>query len=384
MSILGKLFGLSDSSETQVNHPCQNCPGSCEIYPDACSVCQPYKEKMADAIYNVEHKDEIISKYEVVTDASGTGATMVCPYCGGNTADFYTCEYCGSKLQEGDGKIKVKSASEIPNPVLDCQDLIFERYAAVSSYSTKTGSEGILDAVKDIMQDGLLDTILSDIAGTSDDSSSIGNKMTEDEIEDMASYYGVSVSTYLTGLDNGKYLTLSAKEKCDNARKNYSSAGFGAAAGGAAILAGSHLGSGINGGRHDNPPMPPRDDRRMNDGPRPNAGFGNNNPGRNGFSGSQNHGGPMGNPGRQGGSMMNTPGRQGNPVNNSGRPGNSGHSGMGGGMQNHGGPSNVGRSSQSHGTPSGMGGRSGQSHGGPSGMGGRGGHGGPGGPGGRH
>ena len=115
MSFLESLFGSftdsDDSSSASVQHPCSNCPSNCAVYPEACPVCQPYKEKMIDALYNVEHKDEILAKYEVVgtSDAAATGF-ITCPYCGGQSANPYVCEYCDSKLQDGSAKVKVSSA----------------------------------------------------------------------------------------------------------------------------------------------------------------------------------------------------------------------------------------------------------------------------------
>ena len=138
MSFLESLFGdwsdSSESSRSAVSHPCSNCPSNCAIYPAACSVCQPYKEKLIDALYNVDHKDEILAKYEVVGTTDASSGFVTCPYCGAQSANPYVCEYCDSKLQEGSAKIKVASAKDLPNPVLDAQDLIFERYDAISNF----------------------------------------------------------------------------------------------------------------------------------------------------------------------------------------------------------------------------------------------------------
>ena len=41
-----------------VQHPCSNCPSTCAIAPDACDECKVYKEKLIDALYNVEHLDD--------------------------------------------------------------------------------------------------------------------------------------------------------------------------------------------------------------------------------------------------------------------------------------------------------------------------------------
>ena len=230
MSILDALFGglFGDEEEEQqkevIEHPCSNCPGSCSIAPDACSVCKPYKEKMIDAIYWVEHKDELIDRYEVVGTNTSQGA-VICPHCGGHSEDHYVCEYCGSKLQDGTGKIQVASAADIPNPVMDAQDLIFARYEAVKDFAGADEAYGLVDALSGVGSKGLLSSIFDALMGDSDgnDSKTIGNKMTEAEIREMADYYNVSVSEYLTGLDNGRYLTLSNKKTAAAAEQTYSS-----------------------------------------------------------------------------------------------------------------------------------------------------------------
>ena len=228
MSLLDKLFGLfsdgTDSSSTVVEHPCSNCPSSCSIAPAACSVCQPFKEQMIDAIYRVEHKDEILEQYEVAGISAQEGA-VVCPHCGGTSDNPYICDYCGSKLQDGSGKIKVASAADLPNPVLEAQDIIFRRYDAVRGYVGADSGYGYEDALSGVGSQGLLSSIFSAFMGTSSssDSYSIGNRMTEEEIKEMADYYDVSVSEYLTGLDNGKYLTLSNKTTAAKAEETYTS-----------------------------------------------------------------------------------------------------------------------------------------------------------------
>ena len=241
MSLLESLFGgLGESaSSTAVEHPCSNCPTDCEAR--ACAVCQPYKEKLIDAIYNVEHADELLAKYEVVGSAGASSGNVTCPYCGGPSADPYVCEYCGMQIAQSDGKIRVASASDIPNPILDAQDLIYDRYAAVAE-AEGTGSDSGSSG-------GLLSGLLSALTGTteSDSSHPLGAKMTEEEIREAAALYGVSVSAYLTGLDSGKYLTLSGKKAKDSAQSSYTAAGIGAGAGlGAGMAAGayaSHSGS---------------------------------------------------------------------------------------------------------------------------------------------
>lgn len=223
MGIFGDLFNsiFSDSDNNrQVVHPCTNCPSNCPIAPDACSVCQPYKEQMINAIYNVEHKEEIISQYEVVGTSAAAGA-VTCPHCGGASENHYVCEYCGSTLKEGSGKIQVASAADIPNPVLEAQDIIFARYDAVKNIAGD--GYGLGEALSSVGSEGLFGSILGALIGADpSDKKSIGQKMTEDEINEMAESYGVSVSAYLTGLDNGRYLTMSNKSLYDETEKKYS------------------------------------------------------------------------------------------------------------------------------------------------------------------
>ena len=225
-SIFGGLFGDDDTQGTttaRVEHPCQNCPSNCQLYPNACSVCQPYKEQMIDALYWVEHKDELKDQYEVVGVNNMNSGSTVCPYCGGPSNDPYICEYCGSQLQEGTGKIRVASAADIPNPVLNAQDIIFDRYHAVSGFAGADSAYGLEGALSGINSEGLLSSIFNALMGsdTSTESVTIGNKMTEKEIESMADFYDVSVSEYLDGLDNGKFFTLSNKDISVKAEETY-------------------------------------------------------------------------------------------------------------------------------------------------------------------
>ena len=199
MSFLSSLFGKSGSKAAE--HPCSNCPSDCSIAGESCEVCKPYKEKLIDAIYWVEHMDELRDRY-VVTGGQ-PGGTITCPHCGAPSEDRVTCTYCGSRISDEDGKIYVASASEIPNPILEAQDIIFDRYAAVGGKYAAQESSGLLS--------GLLELLTG---GDSQDSG-MGNKMTEDEIREAASLYAVSVATYLNGLDSGRYLTLAGKKQAD-------------------------------------------------------------------------------------------------------------------------------------------------------------------------
>lgn len=259
-TLLGGLFGSDDDDdqkETVVERPCQNCPGVCKIAPDACSVCEPFKEQMIDAIYWVDHEDELISRYEVTSSAGSQSGAVTCPHCGGASADPYVCEYCGSRLQEGDAKIRVSSASEIPDPVMQAQEIIFQRYEAVKNFPGADEAYGLGEALSGVESEGLLSSIFNALLGAeeSNDSKTLGNKMSRSEIEEMASFYGVSVGDYLEGLDNGKYLSLSNKQTAAKAedeykRKQESSQGSGlsslASLAGMASMAG--LGSMLFGG----------------------------------------------------------------------------------------------------------------------------------------
>ena len=334
MSFLKNLFGeISSGSTSTVEHPCSNCPSFCSICPDACSVCKPYKEKMIDAIYNVEHKDEILAKYEVTGTTASEDKKVVCPACGGTSANPYECEYCGTKLSEGTEKIQVASAKDLPNPVLDAQDIIFDRYNAISQYVDN--NKGLLDSLLD--GNGLFSSVLNAFAGVTSGSSqdAMGCKMTEDEINDMANYYGVSVSAYLTGLDNGKYHTLTAKNTESAYANQGSSSGLGLGAG-LAGLAAAGLGvagvaSKIGHSNHGPEPRHNNPDHQMGR-PDSHGGMGGPGSGHGGIGG--NHGG-MGRPDSHGGI---------------GGPGG-GHGGLGG---NHGG---IGGPGGGHGGPGGGPGR---------------------------
>ena len=262
-SIFNGLFGdyeTESATTTAVEHPCSNCPSNCQLYPQACSVCQPYKEQMIDALYWVDHKDELKDQYEVVgVNNMNTGST-ICPYCGGPSNDPYVCEYCGSQLQEGTGKIRVASAADIPNPVLNAQDIIFDRYNAVSGFAGADSAYGLEGALSGVNSEGLLSSIFNALLGAEESSGSaisIGNKMTEKEIESMADFYDVSVSQYLDGLDNGKYFTLSNKDITVKAEESYVSSnssysdslfGFGSLGSGTGLAGAMGLGSLLFGG----------------------------------------------------------------------------------------------------------------------------------------
>ena len=209
MSLLGNLFnslfGIKEK-EKQVDLPCSNCPSGCSIAPEACDVCKPYKTQLLDVLYYVDDIDAFRARYEVVGENVATG-TYECPYCGAPSADPYICEYCGMSIKEDNGKIRVARASDIPNPILQAQDIIWERYGnIVDGYDDDESSGGLLSAISELF------------TGSSGNSheNPLGTKMSEDDIKEAAKLYGVKISEYLTGLDNGKYKTLKAKKKEDS------------------------------------------------------------------------------------------------------------------------------------------------------------------------
>ncbi|MBQ6482114.1 MAG: hypothetical protein IJI45_13430 [Anaerolineaceae bacterium] len=245
MSVISDFFekitglDLDGSSQTASEHPCSNCPSDCAIAGEACTLCEPYKKKLIDAVYHVDHIDEFRAQYEVVgpTKIAENSGTITCPRCGGPSSNHYICDFCGAKLAEApvsSGKIQVAVASDIPNPIMDAQDIIYERYdAIVKKYTEQKASSG-----------GFLSNLFAELVGSEsndDNDSALGAKMSEAEIEEAAGLYNVTVGDYLTGLDNGKYLNLTAKKQADaagHANWSPSSAGMAGMAGIGMIAAG--------------------------------------------------------------------------------------------------------------------------------------------------
>ncbi len=224
MSIFSKLFDAltgdgGEEKQQTADRPCANCPSTCAIAGDACEVCAPYKKKLIDAVYYVDHLEEFRARYEV-TGLAGESGTVTCPYCGGKSENHQVCEYCGSRLTEDTetaGKIKVEKASDIPNPIMEAQDIIFERYnTVIRKYAqNSSGSGGTGTGTDGSTLGSTLGDILSGLFGeeeSSESESALGAKMSEEEIREAASLYGVSLGDYLTGLDNGKYLTLAGRK----------------------------------------------------------------------------------------------------------------------------------------------------------------------------
>ena len=216
MSLLSSLLQQLIGTETEENvteRPCSNCPGDCVIASQgACPECEPFKKKLIDEIYHVNHLEEFYDRYEVTgTAAAGSesvSGTVTCPVCGARSANPYVCEYCDTPLAEApasSGKIKVERASDIPNPIMNAQNIIFERYDTVTKkYMSSKESQSLL---------GELFEALTGIDDDEDDS--LGTKMSESEIKEAAELYKMSIGDYLTGLDNGTCLTLKGKKAAD-------------------------------------------------------------------------------------------------------------------------------------------------------------------------
>jgi len=275
MSVFSEIVnGLKDKltgeNETEsVIYPCSNCESDCGAYPSACAECKPYKEKLIDALYNVEHSEDYYARYEIVPEGTAASGVTVCPYCNA-PASGTVCEYCGSRIAEGNGKIQVKSASEIPNPVIEARNLIYARRKVIAKYTGGTASSDGDDS------EGLFGTIVSALTGKNGTQDTLGSAMTEAEIEKMAETYGVSVHDYLEGLDMGTYLSKTGYEK-KQTTVGYSGTGAATVAG---ATGAAGLGSAIAGlfgkdsgddrpqyrPEHTNRPEPPSFDSDSRDG----------------------------------------------------------------------------------------------------------------------
>lgn len=250
MSILSNLFDSltgKNKEQTVTERPCSNCPSDCAIAGEACAVCEPYKKKLIDVLYYVDHLDEFLAKYEVADLSKDQVAN--CPYCGARSSDPLVCEYCGSKLSDGVGKIKVEKASDIPNPIMQAQNIIFERAECVIKQYSETEASA----------KGILSELLASVFGSSAEETEnpLGAKMSEAEIKEAAGLYGVGIAEYLEGLDNGKYLTLAGKKTLGSNTASDTSAAIPGVAG-VGALAAALLGNKAGTGR---PPHPPADDR---------------------------------------------------------------------------------------------------------------------------
>ena len=207
--LLQQLIG-SDAEEPIIERPCSNCPSNCAIAGQgACPECEPYKRQLIDQIYHIDHLEEFYARYEVIgTTSNSVSGTVICPVCGARSANPYVCEYCDTPFAdapESSGKIRVERASDIPNPIMDAQNIIFERYEAVTKkYTSSKESRSLLGDLFDALT-----------GGDDDEDSSLGAKMSEAEIKEAAELYKMSIGDYLTGLDNGTCLTLKGKKAAD-------------------------------------------------------------------------------------------------------------------------------------------------------------------------
>ena len=229
MSLFDDLFGMSsEKADRNFTPPSPLCPGDCPIGPEACAECSPYKERLNDALYNVDHIDEYYDRFEVTGSAQSTGQTTLCPHCGAASEDPFRCEYCGMQLKEGDGKVRVASANDIPDPIIEARDIIYDRYSeVVSKYGGDASSEGMPTG------GSLISMLLGLIADEGGESEGLGARMSREDINEAANIYGVSLSAYLNGLDNGKYLTLERKKAYENAKQSgqINDMGFGGQSG---------------------------------------------------------------------------------------------------------------------------------------------------------
>ncbi len=202
MSLLQDLWnGLNTKKEEDFTLPTSLCPGNCPLGPERCEECRPYKERLKDSLYNVDHLEEFYARYEV-TSGLAAGA-VACPYCGAPSQNRIVCEYCGMAIGTDDGKIRVASANDIPDPIIEAQDIIYARHSEIVAKYTDSSSGGLLANLLDLF-DG-------------DGSDDLGQRMSKEEIEEAAGLYGVSISAYLNGLDNGVYKTLSRRKAADAA-----------------------------------------------------------------------------------------------------------------------------------------------------------------------
>lgn len=192
MSFFSKLFGGGTKKSKK---PCDNCSSECKYCPGCCDECKPYKDALADWLYTVDHLNEYYTKYVVVNDEIDVG-TVNCPACNAANPSYNAkCDFCGTALREGNGKIPVKSARDIPDPIVEAQNIIFDRDELIREYASS--DDEVVDAIAGLF-------------GKGEDDDRLGDKMSVSEIKAAASSLGVSVSEYLQGLDNGVYPPYSA------------------------------------------------------------------------------------------------------------------------------------------------------------------------------
>lgn len=179
--------------------PYSTCPPGCFIAPEACGECKTYKEALKKVLEDVEDLEAYYSNFVVDPDAM-PGGERECWYCGAPALGVSKeCEYCGSDLGNGKSLIRVQSKNEIPDPVAKAINIIYERQKMAARYQKEKGSSGLL---KGLLGMGGLATMKM---------AAFDNPMTVQEVKETAQSYGVSVVTYLSGLDTGTYMTKVGK-----------------------------------------------------------------------------------------------------------------------------------------------------------------------------
>lgn len=179
--------------------PYSTCPPMCFIAPEACGECKTYKEALREALLDVEDLEAYYSNFVLDPDAM-PGGERECWYCGAPAlASSRECEYCGSELGNGRSLVRVRSKEDVPDPIAKATNIIYERQKMAARYQKEKGSGGLLK--------GLLG--LGQMAGQK--MNAFDKPMTVLEVKETAQAYGVSVVTYLSGLDTGTYLTKAGK-----------------------------------------------------------------------------------------------------------------------------------------------------------------------------
>ncbi len=203
----GGLLGLFDTLTDDRKKPFSSCPVFCTSFPDACTECGQYNRKLEKVLYNVEHMDTFFSDY-VIDPNAAPGGERECFNCGAPASPSdIECPYCGEALTNGQSPIRVRSETEVPNPILEAQDIIMDKKEMLSRFQKqKNANNGILGAIMNVGSG------IADKMGTT-------KKMTLAEIQETASAYGVSVHSYLVGLDQGTYLTKAGKAANDALEK---------------------------------------------------------------------------------------------------------------------------------------------------------------------
>lgn len=205
----GLLGIIGNSPANDENKPFPDCPVLCYVHPMACSECSVIKKKINDALERLENKDLVYSGY-VIDPNAAPGGERECATCGAPASASDTeCEYCGADLTDGRSPIRIRNASDLPNPAMEAQDLIFERRAVEKRYIKEKNS-----AAK-----GVLGTLVGIGMSLGSTMSGVDQKMSMTELQEMADSYGVSLYSYLKGLDAGQYLTKKGKANQDALEK---------------------------------------------------------------------------------------------------------------------------------------------------------------------